>query len=216
MARGLTAALKAEFLKNQLCPIALVEIGFASGTVRLWSGIGDLSWGGNTFNGAGTLGKISPISEAAEMQANGISLTLSGIPTNLLNYCLSEVRPSKKVRVWLGAMAPDNTVIVDPYLAFVGYTDVPTMEDNGESCSISISCEPRWIDRRSRVWRYTDQDQSILSPTDTGFRFTKDCSKPFYWGKATPGQGGGGGYAGGTGARDKYDADERRRSRYYE
>lgn len=183
-ARGLTAALKTEFLKKKLAPIVLVEIQFVSGTERLWSGIGNLSWASQTWKGVGDLGGISSITESADVAANGLQLSLSGIPVELLDEALNEVRPGNRVKVWLGAINPSGQVIVDPYLSFHGYTDVPTVEDSGETCTISLACEPRWIDRRARVWRYTQEDQNILSPGDTGFRFLKDINKPLYWGKA--------------------------------
>jgi hypothetical protein len=190
MARNLTAALKAEFLKLRLSPVVFVEIEFLNSTARLWSGYGNLSWNGQTWLGMGTVGSVSSISESSDIAANGISLSLSGIPTDTLDDCLNEIRSNKRVKLWFGAVDANGGIIVDPYLSFQGFTDVPTIEEGADSCTITLTCEPRWIDRRARKWAFTQEDQNVLHPGDTGFRFLKDINKPLYWGKAAVGTNG--------------------------
>jgi hypothetical protein len=198
--RDLTAALAAQFRAKGLKLVALVEIEFVSETMRMWSGYGTLSWNSQSWLGMGSMGSISSITESSDIAANGVTLSLSGIDAKLLDESLNEIRPNKRAKVWFGAMDTVGKVVVDPYLAFQGFCDVPTVQDEGETCTISLTCEPRWLDRRARIWRYTAQDQALLSPGDTGFRFLKDLDKQTYWGKATPmfttGSSGGGCFAG--------------------
>ena len=80
MARSLTAAVATELQSGQIHPHALVHFAFDSGAVRFWSGIGDLVWSGETYVGAGSLGSVGTVEEAASIRAAGAAFKLSGIP----------------------------------------------------------------------------------------------------------------------------------------
>jgi hypothetical protein len=60
-------------------PVVLAQLTLKSGVVYVWSGVGDLVWNGNTYTGVGYLGKVGEITEASAVQAEGTTLTLSGI-----------------------------------------------------------------------------------------------------------------------------------------
>jgi hypothetical protein len=61
----------------------LVDLNFTT-PVHVWTGVGDLVWNGKTYKGVGTLGSVSTVGESSEIEAQGITLTLSGIPAELL------------------------------------------------------------------------------------------------------------------------------------
>jgi len=42
-------------------PVVLCELDFATGPVRVWTGLGPLSWAGLTFEGVGDLGAMSEV-----------------------------------------------------------------------------------------------------------------------------------------------------------
>ena len=46
MTRSLTTAFKNETLASEITPIALVDLDFSGGHVRVWTGQGDLTWDG--------------------------------------------------------------------------------------------------------------------------------------------------------------------------
>jgi hypothetical protein len=173
MARNITAALEAATTSSRVAPIVLVELVFDTVTTRVWSGWGDLVWGARTFTGAGTLGSVSPVEEAAELRATGLDLTLSGIPSSVLSLALSENYQGRVATVWLGALDTNTyALIADPYQSFQGRMDVMTVNDGGEAATITISVESRMIDlERSRERRYDDTDQKMDYPTDRFFEF---------------------------------------------
>jgi hypothetical protein len=205
MSRNLTSALQTEFAKQGLCPIVLVQAQFTSGTIYVWSGIGTLSWNGHPWLGVGTLGSISTLSEGTEVEAQGIAIGLSGIPSDLILQILGECRPNAPVKVWLGAVDSAGAVIVDPYQSFSGRMDVPEIQEGAETCSVSIHVENRLIDLgRARERRWTHEDQKIDYPTDLGFEYVASLQEwNGLWGKQGVGipvsaaPPGGDGYTGG-------------------
>ena len=56
--RALTANFVAELTKGAVAPVIIVELDFPSGMVRVWSGVGDLPFIGQTFKGVGALGSV--------------------------------------------------------------------------------------------------------------------------------------------------------------
>jgi hypothetical protein len=80
MSRSIDSTLAAGLAGPNIQPFILAALTFRSGTVYVWSGVGNLTFGGNTYLGVGSLGTISAISEGTSVQADGMTVTLSGIP----------------------------------------------------------------------------------------------------------------------------------------
>ena len=172
MSRNLSAGVISEITSPDLSPFLLFEGVFASGTLRVWSGVGDLSWNSYTWSGVGSLASISSVTETAETSAQGITVSLSGIPSSLVSLFLGDVRQGSAGKVYLGFMNDSNQVISSPYMLFEGRLDVPAMEESGETAVISITYESRLIDlERPRESRYTDEDQQREFSGDLGFEF---------------------------------------------
>jgi hypothetical protein len=191
MSRDLTSAVQAELLKMKVKPVIFVEAVFTSGTLRVWSGIGTISWNGQTWTGVGNLGGISPISEGTEPHADGIELSLSGIPSDLVTKALGECRPNAPVKLWFGFLDEAEAVIADPYQSFGGRMDVPSVEEGGETSTIKLRVENRLVDLgKARERRYTHEDQQIDYPGDLGFEYVAGLQEwNGVWGK--PGSTGG-------------------------
>lgn len=184
--RVMTGAAETALSADTVYPIFLVQVTCVSGDVLMWSGLGDLVWQGRTYLGAGNLGGISAIGETTETSAKGLTLTLSGVPSDLVATALSETRQGLPAKVWLGCLTATGVMVDDPILLFGGLTDVPMVEDGAETCSVSITAESRLIDlERPRVRRYTPEDQHIDYPGDKGFDYVSGLqSKEFKFGRA--------------------------------
>ena len=184
MARDLTAAVKAEIGKRRVSPIILVRIDFNTGTVRVWSGIGDLLWNGDTYNGVGDLGSIGRPRETTEIQAEGISFELSGIPSSNLSLALQEARRNKPAKAWLGFMDDQGNVIADPFMLFSGRVDSAEIEEGGETATVRVIAESILARLQTpNERRYTDEDQKIDYPADKGLEFVASLQdKQLVWG----------------------------------
>lgn len=174
MPRGLTASLETATLAPVVVPIMLVEALFDSGAVRLWTGIGDLSWNGQTWTGAGSLLGVADVQETAEIRATGVDVALSGVPSTLVSLALAEPYQGRLCNIYLGALDVGTlAVLADPYLIFAGRMDVMTLEEGAETATIALSVESRLIDLEvARERRYEHQDQIVDAPTDKFFEFT--------------------------------------------
>lgn len=184
MSRSLDATLAAEFDKDSLSPIGLVEIQTSSGYVRCWSGIGTLTWNGHDFAGTGALGKVSTLEESTELKSGGVVLELSGVPAEYVSIALSEIRQGRRAKVWIGCFE-GNQLVGEPFPWFTGLTDIAEIEDNASEVTIRITAENRLIDlERPRVRRYTSEDQKLTDSGDRGFEYVPGLQDTqFVWGK---------------------------------
>jgi hypothetical protein len=172
MSRTITPAVLAELAAGVVRPAIFVESQFPSGYLRLWSGLGEITWGGRTWAGAGTLLNVGTIEETTDVVATGTTVTLSGIPTDLVSACINDARQGLPGQIYLGFLTAAGAVIADPVMAFAGRLDVPTIMDGADRCEIQITYESRLIDlNRAREWRYTHESQQQISPGDRGFEY---------------------------------------------
>lgn len=192
MARNLTAGTLAELAKSTVKPVIFVEAEFVSGIINVWSGVGQISWDGKSWTGLGRFGGVSAVPESTEVEAQGIVLSLSGIPSDLISKALNDVRPNKPVKIWFGFLNASDAVIADPYLSFSGTMDTPEIDEGGETSTIRIHAESRLVDfNRPRERRWTHEDQQIDYPGDKGFEYVASLQDwNGVWGKAGPTGGG--------------------------
>lgn len=173
MARALTAGMINALIANAVRPAFLVEMGALNGTVRIWSGLGNIVWNGHTFQGAGNFGGVTAVQEASDLTATGIQLSLAGVNDTWLEIAIAEVRQGYTASLYLACLDTTGSLITDPYLLFQGITDVPEVNESGsQDSTITISAENRLINlTRPRERRYTSEDQKLDDPTDKGFDF---------------------------------------------
>jgi hypothetical protein len=155
-------------------PFFAFEGVFSSGTLRLWTGVGSLSWDSQTWTGGGHLLKISPIKESSGVQAIGWEITLSGMPTDKVSLAMQNGRQGYAGSLWMGCLDATGAVIADPYLLASGFFEAFVISDDGDSCIITAKYEGRLIDlERPREWRYTDEHQQRFYPGDKGFEYVQ-------------------------------------------
>lgn len=186
MSRTLSSGVQSAIVAAEVQPVILFEAEFASGWLRIWSGFGDLSWSSETWTGAGTLFSVSSVEETADTSAKGITVTLSGIPADMISLVLSDIRQGKSGKVYLGFLNSSGAIISDPVLAFEGRLDIPALQEEAESATISISYESRLIDlQRTRESRYTNEDQQRAYPGDVAFEFVPNLQEiQINWGRS--------------------------------
>ena len=193
MSRNLSSGMQTAVEADVVRPIVLVQCAFDSGDLNLWNGIGDLTVNSVDYVGAGTLLSIGEIAESSELQANGISVTLSGITDPLLAKARDEDYQGRELKVLLGAMDASNGVISNPVVVFSGFMDTMVINDSSETATIVVTVENRLIEfERTRIRRYTAEDQKIDYPNDKGLEFvTEIAEKEIVWGRATVNTSGG-------------------------
>ena len=168
-------------------PYYAVTLEFDGGDVNMWTGIGSRTIGAATFSGTGGLLQIEGLEESSDLGANGTTLTLSGVNDTLLSYALTEDYQGRLCRIYWGVTSVSQVVEV-----FSGYMDRMTIQDAGETSTITLTVESRLITlERPVIRRYTDKShQSVIategygSSTDTFFKWvTKLADKQVVWGR---------------------------------
>jgi hypothetical protein len=179
-------------------PIFLVRMVFDSSQLNIWSGVGDISFDSVTYTGLGDLLSISDIKETSDISATGINVSLSGVKSSLIAIAKDQEYQGRELTVRLGAFNESGSLIADPVIIFSGFMDTMTIAEAGTYSTISIAVENKLVAfERSKVRRYTAEDQKIDHPTDKGFEFvTSIVQKEIIWGRPT---GSAGGSSGGSG-----------------
>jgi hypothetical protein len=162
-------------------PFFAIDLEFDSGTLRFWTGVGDKTINGQTYIGAGTFLNISDIEETAEIAAAGITLTLSGIPSELLSLALTEPYQNRRCLIYFGIAGNE----ADMAILFTGTMDRMDIEEGAESSTISLAVENRLLDlERIRVRRFTNRDQQSRFPGDRGLEFVETIQdRELFWGR---------------------------------
>ena len=166
-------------------PAVLVDLGFPAQTFYYWTGYGDLTWNGNTYQGLGHLASVSEINEKGTVEAEGITLGLNGIEPSLLAAFLRDAQQGQTVSVHLALLDDDGVLIDVAEDAFSGLFDVPTIVKGNPESNISLSVESRLIElQKSKERRYTNEDQKELFPGDESLRWVAGLQeKEITWGR---------------------------------
>jgi len=187
MSRTLPTGFATKTEAKVFSPVFLVFLDWPGAPVYLWNGYGTISWDSQTWTGTGQLGTISPIGESKDLRANGVSLTMSGIPSGLIAEALGNDSQGAVGKIWVTSMAAGGTFEMDPYQVFEGFIDIVPIEDNGTTSTISVQLEKELIDKRLNDRRTTHEDQQIDYPDDLIFSFITGLQdKQFNWGGKSP------------------------------
>ena len=164
-----------------------VKAEFDSGTIRLWSGLGDASIDSETYTGAGDLLSISNVEENLELKSNGLTISLSGMDTTVLDYALTENYQNRYITLFLGYLMGGTNEVAGTLTLFKGRMNTLTINDNPNGSTITIDAENRLVDLdRPSNFRYTKESQNFLHNGDTGFnRVASLQDKEIVWGKTS-------------------------------
>lgn len=179
----------AALASERLAPVLLVELAFDAGTTRFWSGVGTLeSPDGETWTGTGVLGRIGKIEETAELRAVGCELTLSGIPTDVLDIAQGAGWQNRAARIYFGVLedtASGREWVGEPLQIFGGRMDQMRFVE-GRDASIQLTLEGELIDlERTKARRYTAEDQRSEYSGDAFFDAVPSLQeKEIPWGRA--------------------------------
>lgn len=167
MSRTLPAALATEFGAIELKPFQAVEIEFSDGILRFWTGFGELNVDGKSWSGIGQVLGISEATEAADLAASGITVTLSGLDTSVLSAILNENYKLRPLSIYVGALDADNIPVSTLYKTFDGRMDTINIQENADKVTLVINAESRLIDlNRPRTRKLTDAEQKSRYPGD--------------------------------------------------
>ena len=185
--------------ENQNIVFAL-KLDFDTETIRIHSGIGELTIDSEAYEGAGTLLSISDVEDSSELRSAGVTFSLSGMNPEVLGYALNESYQNRLATLKMAFLSGGTDHVVGTMTIFVGRMMQITISDSPEDgATISVQTENRLIDlRRPSNYRYTKESQNYLHPNDTSLDEVSSIQNmEILWGRAY-----GGGSGGGRGPRD--------------
>ena len=187
--RGIDSSLVTAFSGDVIRPFFAVKFEFAGGDALYWSGVGDKVINSETYLGAGDIIAFAPQTESANLEANGVNITINGIDSANISVALTDNYQGRNVTIIMGVLAEDQSVTAT-YTLFKGLMDVMTISDDGNYCNISIQCENILIGmNRNKIARYTPSDHEAVvaargEALDKGFRFVPTLQdKSIRWGR---------------------------------
>ena len=187
MSRDLTTVLLNALDDAVIEPFFAVQFDFDSAPVRVWTGIGEATIDGNTYTGTGNLLNISTVEETAEIAVRGATLTMTGIPSELLSLALQEPYQGRVCTIYFGVR--DGATYSSLTQLFTSYMDEMNIDEAADFATIEMSVENKLIDlKRARVRRFSSGYQKTKYPADKGLDFVEDLQdKEIVWGRKVEG-----------------------------
>lgn len=173
-----------------------VKAQFDSETIYLWSGDTDLTFDGNTYTGVGSLLNLSEIEDSLELKSSGVTLSLAGMDTTVLNLALSEDYQNRKITIFCGYLSGGTDHVQGTMTLFEGRMTSMSIADDPNGATIQVQAENRLVDLdRPANLRFTKESQLFIDSTDTCFsRVQALQDQEIVWGRSSSyGSGGGGG-----------------------
>jgi hypothetical protein len=163
-------------------PLAMLIDMDLSEPFRLNTTAWNLEWGGETYVGAGAVGRIEEM-ESAPGEIKGLRFTINGVPSELLALALAEPVQGKAVTVSTAIFSNSSYLVLDVVPEWLGRLDTMTINEEGDKATIIVTAEHVGIDLlRSNALRYSHADQMRLYPGDRSFEYVSDQSdKPIVW-----------------------------------
>jgi len=187
--RDLPANFAALLDAQVVAPAFFLHLDWPTGPVYWVTAYAAINWDGKTWSPTGQFCQISQIGESNDGRANGVQLTLSGIPSSAIVNAFRNDFQGAKAAIAIGFLSASGGLLAAPLRIFEGVIDSTAFEDTGESSTITVGLEKELIDRREDVRRFTHEDQQLDHPGDLFFEYQTWLSmNPIKFGKYKAGQ----------------------------
>ena len=138
MARDITGALDDVLNSGVVQPLLAAELIAPSGPLRLFAGIGTLSFGGKTFKGSELL-RVDRIREQVATRKQGASFGFAGVDPEIIAMVDNERLEDSPITVWFGALDANLQPVPDPAVVGGYKVDVPETIDDTTSVTLTVS-----------------------------------------------------------------------------
>ena len=148
----------------------LLYLNHPLGVVRAWDGVGNISFGGNTYTGVSGLGLIQGLSDSVDLQQHEVACTLNAVPLSALTADDGDIR-GVAASVYAVLVAENGSQLASREI-FTGYGDVLKTTVNGDKAQLTLLLRGLLADwSASPRSYYTPRDQSRLYAGDSGFDY---------------------------------------------
>ena len=188
MTRALTTAVKNELATNEIRPIHLITIGFATPvniTDNSFSITSSVSGSSVNYVASDFILGVSNFTEETDVNLSPIDLTLSGTDQTFISTCLNENVINDDVKIFRGFLQDTNVLFADPFLLYNGQIDSFTISESDTSSTVNLSIVSHWADFEKQSGRKTNNtSQQRFFSTDVGMDFARQTVQDIKWGRA--------------------------------
>lgn len=183
----MTRTLHASWLSQSVAalsqPIQLAEIEFRSQMLRLCTGIGDVTWNGQTWIGNGWFEPTDGMLETEEFSEESVDIRLVGVPAATASLVLQESKHGGTLKVWLGFLNSSGAVIADPApIIPLAHFDYAEIDEMAEGADVRLIYRNFFLDlEKTREYRWNGESQKLFFPGDRGFEYVEGLSKRKLW-----------------------------------
>ena len=187
MARTLTTALKNELLTNEIRPVHLLSIGFATPvniTDNSFSLTSSVSGSSTTYTASPFLVATPTFTEETDLTKTSLNITLSGADTTFISTVLNENIVNDTVDIFRGLLDSNNALIADPILLYSGNIDTFQISESETESNVILTVVSHWADFDKKSGRQTNTNsQQRFFNTDVGMDFSSQTVLDLKWGR---------------------------------
>ena len=147
MTRSLTSAVKTELATNDIRPVHLITIGFAT-PVNLtdcsFSLTSSVSGSSVTYNASDFILGITNHTEETDITKSSVGISLSGADQTFISTVLNENVVNDSVDIYRGFLNDSNTLISDPFLLYRGKIDSFDIAETDKDSQVNLSIVSNW------------------------------------------------------------------------
>jgi len=188
MTRSLTTAIKNELATNDIRPIHLITIGFATPiniTDCSFPLTSSVSGSSVTYSASDFILGISNHTEETDITKSTVSINLSGADQTFISTVLNENVVNDSVTIYRGLLADDNSLIADPFLLYQGNIESFEIQEKEKDSIVGLSIVSHWADFDKKNGRKTNNtSQQRFFNTDVGMDFASETVQDIKWGRA--------------------------------
>ena len=187
MTRSLTTAVKNELATNDIRPVHLITIGFATPvniTDCSFSLTSSVSGSSVIYTSSDFILGVSNFTEETDVTKTSLTLTLSGADQTFISTCLNENVVNDSVKIFRGFLNDSNALIADPFLLYDGQIDTFSINENQNESTVNLGIVSHWADFEKRSGRKTNNtSQQRFFSTDVGMDFSSQTVLDIKWGR---------------------------------
>ena len=159
--------------QNTRRAILFLQIDLDSGTERVHSWLGSISWGGNSWTGVGDLAELPELNENQDTKPDALRVALNGLTPDVVAMIDTQDIYRRGVTMYLGALDEDYQLVEDPGVIFSGIAEqarVTIGDPDGDMVMLEAESELYQLQRAKNVVYSNAQLQSEYSG-DLGLQF---------------------------------------------
>lgn len=158
----------AKALRDGCAPVVLVHVEHPDGDGYFWEGVRDLEYDGKTWKGAGLVGNISATRKSADLRIDEVRFTLAALNPEEVSKLSDDIR-NRVATIYLAAMNEAQRVVAIYQMDEVRLDYQIDKFAADRSATIEVVGESGfWTLERSTDAAYSQEEQALLFPDDTG------------------------------------------------